>query len=508
MVFIYPAQFFRSIYQIPLKWINTLKLIMKNRTALLTILLLGVASFTIKAQVGIGTVLPDGALDVTSTTDGIVIPRVDLTSLSSASPLTAPITSELVYNTGVSLSPAGFYYWDGAKWVQLMTTTATSWNTTGNAGLSGTTNFIGTTDAVDVAFRRSNTASGKIGATSTAFGVGALSSGASTNSTAFGNNALAVSTGSNNAAFGQNALAACNTTAQWNTAVGTNALKGISSNAAQSNTAVGSDAMSLGTGNISNCVAIGYKALLSNTANNTTAIGYFALQGNTTSLGNTAVGWSCLNNAGGAANTAVGYEAGFNAVGSNNVCFGYQAGKSANNATGNNTLIGYQAGMSTTGSNNIAIGSNAQVDVAANSNQIRIGDQNILLATTKVAWTTSSDKRWKEHITNSGLGLNFVQSLRPVSYFRKNDTQHKTEYGFIAQEVETALQQAGDTNNGIVSKDDAGMYGLRYTDFISISVKAIQEQQALILSLQKANEELQKANETIVKRLDALEKKR
>jgi len=480
---------------------------MKNTTTVLTLLVLSLISFTLTAQVGIGTVLPDGALDVTSTTDGLVIPRVNLIALNSASPLTSPVNSELIYNTGASLSPAGFYYWDGSKWVQLQTTTSTSWNTTGNASLSGTTNFIGTTDAVDVAFRRSNTAAGKIGSTSTAFGVGALAAGAATNSTAFGNNALAVSTGSNNVAFGQNALAACNTTAQWNTAVGTNALKGISSNAAQSNTAIGSDAMSLGTGNISNCVAIGYKALLSNTASNSTAVGYFALQGNTTSAGNTAVGWSSLNNAGGSANTALGYEAGFNAIGNNNVCIGYQTGRNASNATGNNTFIGYQAGISATGTNNIAIGFNTQVDVAANSNQIRLGDQNIGLATTKVAWTTSSDRRYKDKITNSALGLDFIKTLRPVSYFRKNDSNQKTEYGFIAQEVEMAFQQAGDPNNGIINKDDAGMYGLRYNDFIPISVKAIQEQQALILSLQKANEALQKSNESILKRLEAIEKK-
>jgi hypothetical protein len=264
--------------------------------------------------------------------------------------------------------------------------------------------------------------------------------------------------------------------------------------------------MSLGTGNISNCVAIGYKALLSNTASNSTAVGYFALQGNTTSAGNTAVGWSSLNNAGGSANTALGYEAGFNAIGNNNVCLGYQTGRNANNATGNNTFIGYQAGIGATGSNNIAIGFNTQVDVAANSNQIRLGDQNISLATTKVAWTTSSDRRYKDKITNSALGLDFIQTLRPVSYFRKNDSNQKTEYGFIAQEVETALINAGDPNNGIINKDDAGMYGLRYNDFIPISVKAIQEQQTLILSLQKANEALQKANDAILKRLEAVEK--
>jgi hypothetical protein len=51
------------------------------------------------------------------------------------------------------------------------------------------------------------------------------------------------------------------------------------------------------------------------------------------------------------------------------------------------------------------------------------------------------------------------------------------------------------------------MYGVRYSDFISISVKAIQEQQELIEALQKSNAELMKVNATILERLEKLEKK-
>lgn len=484
---------------------------MKKSLSVLTTLYFLIVSIDVSAQVGIGTTNPTSALDITSTNNGLLIPRVALTNTTTVLPVLTGTTSELVYNTAtVNDVTPGFYYLstNTGPWIRLATSATNSWLITGNTGIVDGTNYIGTAALtnVDVAFRRNNAAAGKIGATSTSFGVGALTSGAGTNSTAFGNNALAVSAGSNNAAFGQNALAACNTTAQWNTAVGTNALKGINSPAAQSNTAIGFEAMT-GIGNISNTTSIGYHALFQNTANNNTAIGYNSLQGNTVSAGNTAVGAYSLNNAGGIANTVLGFEAGFNAVGSNNVCIGYQSGKSASNATGNNTFIGYQAGISTTGTNNIAIGFNAQVDVAANSNQIRIGDQSILVATTKVAWTTSSDRRWKDNIKNSDLGLDFIQTLRPVSYNRKNDPEKKTEYGFIAQEVETAFTNADDINNGIIHKDDNGMYGLRYTDFISISVKAIQEQQLLIEQLQKTNEKLLKDNQEILKRLESLEKK-
>ena len=49
------------------------------------------------AQVGIGTTTPSGALDVTSTTDGMLIPRVSLTATNITTE-TTPTVSELVYN--------------------------------------------------------------------------------------------------------------------------------------------------------------------------------------------------------------------------------------------------------------------------------------------------------------------------------------------------------------------------------------------------------------------------
>lgn len=78
----------------------------------------------IEGKVGIGTTTPDGKLDIVSTNDGLVIPRVALTAANSASPLTTPVVSELVYNTATAgtapndVTP-GFYYWNGSRWVRL-----------------------------------------------------------------------------------------------------------------------------------------------------------------------------------------------------------------------------------------------------------------------------------------------------------------------------------------------------------------------------------------------------
>jgi hypothetical protein len=123
-----------------------------------SIFLLFLTSLDMNAQVGIGTTDPTAALDVTSTNDGFLVPRVALTGRTSASPLTSPTTSEMVYNTAtVADVVPGFYYWDGTKWVPLLFGDSSSWEMSGNSGTTAGTNFIGTTDAVDFVTKTNNT---------------------------------------------------------------------------------------------------------------------------------------------------------------------------------------------------------------------------------------------------------------------------------------------------------------------------------------------------------------
>ena len=95
-------------------------------TKVLVLFLLGqnfIAS--LYSQVGIGTTTPSSSaqLEVNSSTKGVLLPRVALTSLTSASPLTSPTTSMLVYNTASAgtypnnVTP-GYYYWNGTAWVR------------------------------------------------------------------------------------------------------------------------------------------------------------------------------------------------------------------------------------------------------------------------------------------------------------------------------------------------------------------------------------------------------
>lgn len=79
----------------------------------------------------------------------------------------------------------------------------------------------------------------------------------------------------------------------------------------------------------------------------------------------------------------------------------------------------------------------------------------------------TSDRTTKRNIEDSDLGLDFVLKLRPVSfYWSGGDRRH---YGLIAQEV-------GDLTKGQFGGWVKGdLEGLRYTEFISPIIKAIQQ---------------------------------
>ncbi|WP_395056596.1 beta strand repeat-containing protein [Flavobacterium sp.] len=121
-----------------------------------------IASFSsLQAQVGVGTVTPFGALDITSANDGLLIPRIALSATTVATVVT-PTTSELVYNTatagaGITAVTPGFYYWNGALWIKIQTGLNSDWTILGNAGTVAATNFVGTTDAIDFVTRTNNT---------------------------------------------------------------------------------------------------------------------------------------------------------------------------------------------------------------------------------------------------------------------------------------------------------------------------------------------------------------
>ncbi|EJL71434.1 hypothetical protein [Chryseobacterium populi] len=90
---------------------------MQTRTTIKFLSLLYLLLFiNTKAQVGIGNSNPRAALDVTSTTQGILIPR--LTAVQ-AEAISNPVLGELLYattNDGSIINNTGFWYYDGAIW--------------------------------------------------------------------------------------------------------------------------------------------------------------------------------------------------------------------------------------------------------------------------------------------------------------------------------------------------------------------------------------------------------
>jgi hypothetical protein len=135
------------------------KLIWVKRKTIIAILCLLVSGTM--AQIGVHTDTPDpsSAMDIVASDRGLLIPRVTLTSaLSDPSPVSSPATGLLVFNEGAN-QPVGFYYWNGAQWTAVAGSGGSGgdyWALTGNSGTAPGTNFIGTTDNVDLIISSNN----------------------------------------------------------------------------------------------------------------------------------------------------------------------------------------------------------------------------------------------------------------------------------------------------------------------------------------------------------------
>jgi hypothetical protein len=413
------------------------------------------------AQVGIGTTTPKAALDVFSGTDGLLIPRVALTNTTTVSPVLSGTESELVYNTTLNgfVTP-GFYYLSapGGPWVRLAAGT-TGWLTTGNTGIvDDYSNYIGTyigTD-VDVRFGRQGLPAGKIGKTSTSFGVGAANANTAAGTTAFGVRALAA-----------NAVAEGNT-------------------------------------------AVGYRALAASTEPNNTAVGYEAGK-NLTSTNNTAIGFNTLVTDAGANNVAVGSEA-LKVVGT--------LFPTSNEAKGNTGVGFQAGNTITTGSNNTVIGSGAQASSPTTDDSVTLGNGAIAtFRCSAPAITSLSDRRDKTNIKKLSEGITFIKKLKPVTFTWNTRDKLKVGVkasGFIAQDLLKLQKESSIGENlDLVDDENPERYEARYGNLLPVMISGMQEQQKLIEKLQKANAELVKTNAgllksnlAILKRLENLEKKK
>lgn len=278
-----------------------------------------------------------------------------------------------------------------------------------------------------------------------------------------------------------------------NTVIGYKALygtgpSGVSNNDTNKNTVVGAYAMA-------DCS--GY-APASNTA-----IGYYAMYSCSNGVGNVAVGDHALDYCDGTYNTGIGLQSGNTPLTS---------------GADYNTFLGAYSYF--TGSNpqyRTSLGASAN---NTNDNSIRAGR-----ASTDTLYgynyQADSDIRLKENVKDLELGLDFINSLRPVTYKWKdrkirnivkdkdgNDVEKITELtykrnhaGFIAQEIGQALKGVGIdlglyNDQGYNKKgkknikidfdnfempDDAKSYSIE--QLLAITVKAVQELSAKVDAL-------------------------
>ncbi|MBX2914959.1 MAG: tail fiber domain-containing protein [Cyclobacteriaceae bacterium] len=195
--------------------------------------------------------------------------------------------------------------------------------------------------------------------------------------------------------------------------------------------------------------------------------------------GNTFIGAQAGQNSTGGPNTFLGEKSGQNNTsGTQSVFVGNRAGIT-NTTGGQHTILGYFADVSSNNLQNAtAIGYNTIVNA---TNKVRIGNTAVTVIEGQVGFTAASDKRLKENITSLTAGLDFISKLKPVSYQMKDFADKRTNWGFIAQDIEAIV---GDSNAIVTVGGDADRtLGLRYTDFVAPLVKAVQEQQTEIEEL-------------------------
>jgi len=172
-----------------------------------------------------------------------------------------------------------------------------------------------------------------------------------------------------------------------------------------------------------------------------------------------------------------------------------------------------------TGDYNIMIGTKSDFSANDAQSQIVIGNSLVGTANTRVhignstshiyndfnsnaTWTHSSDKRQKTSIQDDTLGLNFINSLRTVTYVNKSPSEFPEEWraynpedkepmgggniihGFIAQEVKEAMDKVGCDTFGGWDVNPDGRQGVSFEAFVMPLVKAVQELSAKVAELE------------------------
>jgi uncharacterized protein YjbI with pentapeptide repeats len=441
-------------------------------------------------KVGIGNIAPTEALDVTGNVkfSGALMPNN-----------LAGTAGQVLTSAGAGVPPT----WSPSG--------GSGWGLTGNAGTVDATNFIGTTDAVPLNFKVNNQKAGRIEHATpfnTFYGYQTGNSG---------------TPGTDNAIIGYQA--------------------GVS-NTGNYNVFIGSQAGQNKIGGSQNTL-IGWRAGRAASNGGNTMVGASAGLATTTGNVNTFIGQEAgMNNIGGTTNVFIGNSSGItNITGHQNVLIGNNSDVGASGLL-NASAIGYRAFVNQSNSlvlggingvngaianTNVGIGTSTPSEilhVVGNSkitgniilgafNETIIGSNNEFLFSAflnpdvdNVYQIGQSDKRWssiwasngtintsdvrqKKDIKNINYGLSEILKLRPVSFVWKTGQQN-TKLGLIAQETLDVLPEVV-----TVPKNDKEFYGMNYSDIIPVLIKAIQEQQEIIVTMKGTEAESKKKIATL-----------
>ena len=307
---------------------------------------------------------PSGILDIKSSNQGILVPRV-----ANTDAVNNPANGLLVFDQSAGL----FKYYNGNAWQDMDTEERDkiSFTDQGNS-------FVGI-----------NAGAANSGNFNTGVGHQVLFNNISgNNNTAVGDSVLYENAGNNNTATGRQALRS-NVIGAGKTAHGYQAL--IADTSSTSNTATGSFALqSINNGQFN--IAHGFMVQSANTSgSNNVAFGNQAMKSSKAGNENIAVGFAALPlNDGGNFNIAVGYAPlALNITGSSNIGIGagtlsYTTNQSGLIAVGDSALHrnGQMTTAATEGIANIAIGNKSMLNNTGGSSNIAIGYRTLLDNTT------------------------------------------------------------------------------------------------------------------------------
>ncbi len=375
-------------------------IVMKKITLFaITIFIVAVASaqntFPSSGSAGVGTITPDAssALEIKSTSQGILIPRMKKTQRDA---IVSPVEGLMIYQTTAS---PGFYYFDG-----------TAWKAVSPKGVNKTLSNLTAPTAVNAELLPGTGNSINLGSSSNAWKDLYLDNAVYLNGERF--LASHSGTGTMNTAVGISALNA-NTTGYSNTGTGSYAL--LSNTIGTDNTANGSYALIYNTSGSGN-TATGSHTLYSNiTGKDNTANGYGALYLNTSGNKNIAIGRNPLfNNTTGSSNLAIGSLALYNNTTiSNLVAIGdsalYNNGIGASNLSAtSNTALGSRALLAnTTGYDNTATGDRSLYSNINGFGNTANGSKTLMNNTVGYANTATGDAALNDNTTgneNSAYG--------------------------------------------------------------------------------------------------------